>query len=277
MTEAARPGAAFAEHYGPWAVVLGASEGLGAAYADEVARRGVNVVVAARRAGPLGAVADALRADHGVDARPAVVDLADPGSLAALRAVTDPVDVGLVIYNGAGAFVGPFLDEGHEHAREQVRVNVTTLLAVVDHFARPMVTRRRGGFVLMSSGAGVAGTAGLAVYSATKSFQLTLAQALHEEWRAEGIDVLGVVGPAIDTPTFRRSFDHDPDALPHPPLAPDVVAREVLDALGRDMEMMPGTANREGYQLLSAMPRVDQAQMLSASFTAASRDRPDGQ
>jgi short-subunit dehydrogenase len=129
----------------------------------------------------------------------------------------------------------------------------------------------------MSSGAGVAGTAGLAVYSATKAFQLTLAQALHLEWRDQGVDVLGVVGPAIDTPTFRRSFDHDPDALPHPPVAPDVVAREVLDALGREIEMMPGPANREGYQLLSAMPRVDQAQMLSASFSAASRDRPAGQ
>ena len=126
----------------------------------------------------------------------------------------------------------------------------------------------------MSSGAGVAGTAGLAVYSATKAFQLVLAQALHEEWRSLGVDVLGVVGPAIDTPTFRRSFDHDPDALPHPPLPPEVVATEVLDALGRDMEMMPGDANREGYQLLSAMPRVDQAQMLSASFTAAARDAP---
>ena len=135
-----------------------------------------------------------------------------------------------------------------------------------------MVEQGRGGIVLMGSGAGVAGTAGLAVYSATKSFQLTLAQALHEEWRHRGVDVLGVVGPAIDTPNFRRSFDHDPDQLPQKPMAPEQVALDVLDALGDEMEIMPGAGNRAGYAFLSALPRVEQARMLSASFaTVAGR------
>jgi uncharacterized protein len=266
----------FATRYGPWSLVLGASEGLGEAYARELGARRLNFVVSARRAAPLAAVADAIRADFGVDATSIVADLADPGCVERLRSVTDPLDVGLVVYNGAGSFIGPFLEESPDHRHDQVAINVSNLLNVLHHFAAPMVRRRRGGVVVMSSGAGVAGTAGLAVYSATKSFQLTLAQALHEEWRGEGVDVLGVVGPAIDTPTFRRSFDHDPAKLPHAPLAPDVVARDVLDALGRDMELMPGAGNREGYELLSAMPRIEQARVLSASFTAAAGSGPGG-
>ena len=257
--------------YGPWSVVLGASEGLGEAFARDAAGRGLNVVVAARRAGPIESVAAALRSDFGVEARAAVLDLGSPDFLAGLRPVTDDVDVGLVIFNGTGSFVGPFLDEGRDHASEQVAINVEAPITCCDHFGRSMVERGRGGIVLMGSGAGVAGTAGLAVYSATKAFMLTLAQALHEEWRARGIDVLGVVGPAIDTPNFRRSFDHDPNQLPRPAMSPDEVAVEVLDALGHEMEMMPGAANHEGYRMLSAMPRIDQARALSATFAATQR------
>ena len=229
-------------------------------------------MVAARRSAPLAAVARALHEEHGVEAVPVTVDLASADLVATLRSVTDDREIGLLVHNGAAAFTGPFLDEGVDSARQQVAVNVTSVIAVCEHYGRPMVQRGRGGVVLMSSGAGVAGTAGLAVYSATKAFQLTLAQALHGEWRARGVDVLGVVGPAIDTPTFRRSFDHDPDALPSPSMAPAVVARDVVDALGHEMELMPGDANRAGYELLSAMPRIEQARMLSATFTAASRD-----
>jgi short-subunit dehydrogenase len=262
---------AFRERYGPWGIVLGASEGLGEAYARDAARRGLNVVVAARRSAPLDAVAQSLRADYGVESVPVVCDLTAPGCVDTLRAATEPLEVGLVVYNGTTAFIGPFLDEPPEHAQEQVAINVSTVLAVCEHYGRAMVDRGRGGVVLMSSGAGVAGTAGLAVYSATKAFQLTLAQALHTEWRDRGVDVLGVVGPAIDTPNFRRSFDHDPDALPHAPLPPDEVAREVLDALGEEMEIMPGEPNREGYRFLSALPRVEAARLLSSSFRATSR------
>jgi short-subunit dehydrogenase len=256
----------FEDRYGPWSLVLGASEGLGEAYADELASRGVNVVVAARRAALLHDVADRIHSTHGVETRAAVLDAASENVVQTLRAATDDVDVGLVIYNATSHFIGPFLDEPFDHALEQVAVNVRGLIAVCQHFARPMLARGRGGLVFMGSGAGVAGTAGLAMYSATKAFGLTLAQALHLEWRDQGVDVLGVIAPAMDTPTFRRQYNADPTSLPEPPLAPAQVAREVLDALGDEMEMMPGKAYGQGYTLLSALPRIEQARMLSARF-----------
>src|SRR6266404_4331140 len=100
----------FAEKYGPWGVVLGASEGLGEAYARGLASRGLNVVVAARRSEPLRRVADDIAAQHGVETRAVPLDLASPDFLDPLRAVTDDMEVGLVVYNGAAAYIGSFLD-----------------------------------------------------------------------------------------------------------------------------------------------------------------------
>ncbi|MGH9013348.1 MAG: SDR family NAD(P)-dependent oxidoreductase [Acidimicrobiia bacterium] len=263
----------FQGRYGPWSVVLGASEGLGEAYARELGRRGVNVVAAARRWAPLEAVTRGVAGAHGVEAKPVMLDLVAGDFLDTLRTVTDDLEVGLVVYNATDHFIGPFLDEGLDHARAQVAINVTGPLAVCDHFGRRMLERGRGGIVLMGSGAGVAGTAGLAVYSATKAFGLTLAQALHQEWRPRGVDVLGVIGPAMDTPNFRRHYDYDPENLPEPPVPPARVAREVLDAIGHEVEMTPGERFREGFAALSSLPRAEQSRLLSARF-AATRDRP---
>src|SRR4051812_49414744 len=97
----------FAEKYGPWAVVLGASEGLGEAFAHSIAARGVKVVVVARRAEPLQRVADELE----VEARSIALDLASGTFLDELRTVTDGLEVGLVVYNAAAAYVGEFEDQ----------------------------------------------------------------------------------------------------------------------------------------------------------------------
>jgi short-subunit dehydrogenase len=96
----------FAESYGPWAVVLGASEGLGEAFARGIATRGVNVVVVARRAEPLRAVADDIQRQHAVEARSLALDLASPRVLDDLRGVTDDLQIGLAVYNAAASYVG---------------------------------------------------------------------------------------------------------------------------------------------------------------------------
>src|SRR3954452_21405591 len=100
----------FAERYGSWAVVLGASEGLGEAYARGIASRGLNVVVAARRSEPLQRVADDIAAQLGTETRAVPLDLAAPASLDRLRGFTDELDVGLVVSTGAAGHSGSFLD-----------------------------------------------------------------------------------------------------------------------------------------------------------------------
>jgi short-subunit dehydrogenase len=196
----------FAERYGPWGVVLGASEGLGEAYARGLAARGLDVVVAARRAEPLRAVASDVAAAYGVQTRAVVLDLAAPEFLDDLRAATDDIDVGLVVYNGAAGYVGPILDGGDGAIESIVAVNCLGPLRVCQHFGGRLLGRGRGGIVLMGSAAGLAGSAFNSAYAASKAFDLVLGESLWAEWRDQGVDVLSVIGPAIDTPTFRRTL-----------------------------------------------------------------------
>src|SRR5947209_446882 len=253
----------FVERYGPWAVVLGASEGLAEAFARGVAARGVNVVGVARRREPLRRVAEDITQGHGVEARSAAIDLGSADFLDELRAVTDDLDVRLAIYNAAASYVGEFEDQSLESMKSIVSVNCWGPLAVCEHFGPPMVRAGRGGIVLMSSGAGLAGAPYNAAYSASKAFDLMLGESLWAEWRAGGVDVLSVIGPAIDTPTFRRSMPPEAVAAMPPAMAPGAVAEEVLDALGSGPSFVPGESNRQGIAILGSLPRQQQVEAMA--------------
>lgn len=261
----------FQETYGPWGVVLGASEGLGEAYARGLAERGLNVVVAARRSEPLQRVADDIIADFGVETRAAALDLATPDFLDALRAVTDGVDVGLVVYNGAAGYVGPFLD-GADALQSIVAVNCRGPLVVCEHFGRHLIDRGRGGIVLMGSAAGLAGSAYNSAYAASKAFDLVLGESLWAEWRDTGVDVVAVIGPAIDTPTFRNSVSPEVRAHLPTPMDPAVVVEEVLGALGGDPSFVPGETIRGLLAALGSLPRRQQVEALSAAQAAFAKN-----
>ena len=264
----------FADSYGPWAVVLGASEGLGEAFAAGVAARGVNVVVAARRGELLGRVAEAISNAENVQARAVILDLGDPGFLEVLRSATAQLEVGLVVYNATGVYTGEFEDQPIDSMRSMVAINCIGPLMVCEHFGRSMIARGRGGIVLMSSGAGLAGCPYNATYAASKAFDLVLGESLWAEWRHEGVDVLSVIGPAMDTPTYRASMPPEVLANTPPAMAPEVVVEEVLDVLGSCPSFVPGQKNRELLAALGALPRAQQVDAMAdahAGFTKRRR------
>jgi short-subunit dehydrogenase len=254
----------FQEKYGPWGVVLGASEGLGEAYARGLAARGLNVVVAARRREPLQLVAEDTAAQYGVETLAVPLDLASPDFMDALSTVTDGLDVGLVVYNGAAAYVGPFLN-GADALQSIVAVNCLGPLLVCQKFGGHLIARGHGGIVLMGSAAGLAGSAYNSAYAASKAFDLVLGESLWAEWRDQGVDVLAVIGPAIDTPTFRRSVSSEARAHMPTPMDPAVVVEEVLGALGGDPSFVPGESVRELIGALGSLPRRQQVEALSAA------------
>src|SRR4051812_34121056 len=140
----------FREKYGPWAVVAGASEGLGAAFATALAARGVHLLLIARRAELLQSVAEQLRAGAKIEVRTAVCDMARPDLPATLEALTTDLDVGLGIYNAAHAPVGDFVTRSIDELLHVVDVNVRGPLVFARTLAPKMVARGRGGIVLMS-------------------------------------------------------------------------------------------------------------------------------
>ena len=235
--------AGFAQRYGPWALVAGASEGLGAAFATDLARRGLNVLLAARRPDPLAALAATLP----TQTRTVPADLATPEGLAAVAAAAADLEVGLVVANAAYAPIGRFLDLDAEQARRVIAVNCGAPVELAQRFLPAMLARGRGGYVIMSSLAGLQGTPPITMYAATKAFGAVLADGLWAELRGSGVDVVACVAGAVETPSLAESkLKRAPGTLPAA-----AVAAAALDGLGRGPRTIPGTVARMSAVLMS--------------------------
>jgi len=235
----------FPARYGPWALVAGASEGLGAAFATELARRGCDVVLVARRPGPL----EALAASLPTRAVPVVADLATPEGVEAVGAAAADLDVGLVVANAAYSPIGRFVDSSPDLTRRALELNCGAPLALAHRFLPPMVARGRGGFVVMSSLAGLQGSPPISVYAATKSFGAILAEGLWAELRSTGVDVVACLAGAVATPNLAGAL-----AKPAPgTLPPDRVAAAALNGLGRGPRVVPGALNRVSSVVMSRL------------------------
>jgi uncharacterized protein len=190
--------------YGPWAVITGGSDGTGAAYAREVAASGINLFLIARRAGPLEALASELRAAHRVEIETMVQDLNDPNAAEAIIAQVGTREVGLYVSNaGASSDHGTFMDKPLASHLDLITRNVLVPTKLAHDFGGKMAARGRGGIVIMSSGAGMGGQAGVASYSAVKAYQMNLGEALWAELKPVGVDVIVIAAPIMETPTLR--------------------------------------------------------------------------
>ncbi|ANI39710.1 SDR family NAD(P)-dependent oxidoreductase [Mycolicibacterium vaccae] len=188
--------------YGPWAVVAGGSEGVGAEFADLLARAGVNLVLVARKPEPLERTAARCR-EHGVQTRTLAVDLVD-GADAVIEATAD-LEVGLLIYNaGANTCSEEFLDADLAEFGRVIDLNITAMMALVQHYARPMRDRRRGGILLVGSMAGYLGSARHTVYGGVKAFGRIFAESLWLELREYDVHVLELVLGVTRTPAMER-------------------------------------------------------------------------
>ena len=227
--------------YGTWAVVAGASEGLGAAFAEAVAGRGYDVVLIARRVEKLEALAERLGARHGVRVLAVALDLSAPDVGTRLVAELGDREVGLLVYNAAHAPLGPFLQSGPDEALRAVDVNCRAPLLLLHALLPAMVARGRGGVVLMSSLTAFQGTPWTTVYGATKAFNLTLGEGLWLELAQRGVDVVVCAAGATRTPNYlaRAARGGAPGEL-----EPAQVAEEALLGLGATALVIPGRFNR---------------------------------
>lgn len=215
----------FAERYGPWALITGASEGTGASFARQLAAKGLNLILVARRNGPLEDLAAELHARHGGQCITATVDLAREDAAARIAGIAGPREVGLLITNaGADTSGAAFLDGDPAHWNALVTLNATTTMGLAHHFGRAMRARQRGGMILVNSGACYGGLNGVAVYSAAKGFVLNLAEALWAELRQDGIDVLTLVMGRTDTPAHRELMERQGMPIPKGMASADAVA-----------------------------------------------------
>lgn len=256
----------FADRYGPWALVAGASNGIGLGFARALAARGVHVVLLSRNAASLRDAAAKLAEAHGVQTRVCAVDLTSPDLGTRVAEATDDLDVGTVVYNaGAVHGAGSFHERPLADALFLVDLNCRGPVLLAHHFAPRLVARGSGAIVLMSSMAAIAGSGYVAAYSATKAFDINLAEGLAVELRPHGVDAMVVVAGATDTPALAASGAQvDPEQFVL--MDPDDVARGALDALGTTSLWVAGDQNRQNYEAMRTLPR----EQISAFMTQGS-------
>ena len=197
----------FSDRYGPWALIAGASMGIGRAFSHEAARRGLNVVMLARGEELLRQTAAEVSEEHGVETRPVVADLADPAIGTVLGAATDDLEIGLFVYNAAIAMHGRFLDVPLDDQLASVAVNCATPVILCNLFGRPMVARGRGGIVMVSSNGGIAGAINFGTYNAGKAFEWILAETLWAELGERGVDVTTIMVGPTSSPNYQAFQD----------------------------------------------------------------------
>lgn len=223
------------QSYGPWALVTGASAGIGAAFARRLATDGFNVVLVARRAERLRALADDLAARHDVQTRVVPQDLAVPDAADRIAEAVRDLEIGLLVNNAGFSAVGRFDRVPRDKIVEMIQVNCIAVASLSHAFLPKMRERGRGGIIILASVAGYQPLGLAATYGATKAFDLMLAEALWAETRGSGVDVLAVSPGPVET-----EFQAVAGETPHPGQTPESVVAESLAALGRKPSVVTG-------------------------------------
>jgi uncharacterized protein len=259
----------FARSYGPWALVAGASEGIGAAFAGEIARRGVHLVLVARRPGPLEQTATRLRQEHGVKVITIAGDLADAAMVDQIRAAAADREIGLVVANAALAPQGGFLNAVVAELTGSVDLNCKASLLLAHAFLPDMARRGHGGMIFVSSLAGLQGVPGLAAYSATKAYLVSLGESLWAELKPVGVDVLTVCAGAVATPGYQQAARRRAPGT----TSPELVAATALRALGHGFRVVPGRLNRvSAFALQRLAPRRTAIAVFGRATAAALKE-----
>ena len=230
--------------YGKTALVAGASEGIGAAFATQLAAEGMDLVLIARRTEPLKQLADLLEKTYKIDVTCISCDLSDPTASQQILKVLNGKEINLLVYNAALPYIGPFIENSFENHADMAQVNMLSPLKMVHVFGQKMLANRKGAIILMASMAGFQGSGFLAMYAATKAFNRVLAESLWYEWKDKGIDVMACCAGATATPNFIQSKPEDAGIFAPKVQKPEEVVKECLKKLGKQPSFISGTGNK---------------------------------
>jgi uncharacterized protein len=265
----------FASKYGPWALVAGASDGVGAAFAAGLAERGVNVVLLARRQATLDQVAAEINSRAPVETRTLAIDLTEAGAASAIAAATGDLEIGFLVYcAGADPNFKPFLANPVEAAEAMVQRNCMVPMQLCHHYAPAMVERGSGGIVIFGSGAGLAGCTNMVAYGASKAFDMVFAEALWAELHDTGVDVLGLILGKTDTPALRQ-LEHSrgqissPDDVPAGAAAVEDVIAEAFENLTNGPTWMVGEDMRAAVPMMASLTRRQIVELMTQASAAA--------
>jgi len=247
--------------FGPWAIVTGASSGIGKEFARQIAASGLYVVLVARRQSALEELGHELATEYGVQYRTVSVDLSDEGFLEKVTAVTRDLDIGLVISNAGAIAYGNFLTTERASLYRGLHLNATAHLNLIHHYGQHLTKRGRGGVILVSSTAGLQGTPYMADYAAAKAYVVSLGQALHVEFEKLGVNVTVLIPGPTNTAMLAASGT-EPSDVPMKVMSAAECAAEGLAALSVNRSShITGTMMRT---MMTVIPRSVRPKMLGS-------------
>ena len=246
----------FQKKYGPWAIVIGAAEGLGEAYSAALAKRQLNLIMVDNQLIAMETLSNKLKEKFGIQTKQLHLDLSEKGAAEQILKFAKNVDAGLLVYNAAYSLIKRFVDHTSEELDTFIEVNTRTQIQLVHAFAKQFIQlKREGGILMMSSLAGLIGMQLVAPYAATKAFAWNLSEALHHELKPYKIDVMACIAGATATPAYLKTNPKYGFFKPAV-MKPEDVAEAALKNIGRKTLFIPGFSNRLNYFILTRlMPR----------------------
>lgn len=229
--------------YGDWALVTGASAGIGEEFCHQLAAKGMNIISVARRKERLNELGEKLRADYKIETREVSVDLIHTNAAEKIENSVSDLEVGLLINNAGFGHLGRFHNQRAFRDEEMIRLNCIAPVALAHKFLPAMVNRKRGGVIFLASTSAYQATPYFAVYSATKAFNLFLGEGMWEEYRNKGIDIMAL-SPGYTKTEFQKSAGLTEDMNGILWSTADKVVATALKNLGNRPSIIHGGLNR---------------------------------
>ena len=247
---------ALMEKYGHLALIAGASEGIGAAFADALASNGMDVILVARREAPLLKFKQELQEKYAVQVDALAADLGDADFPRRLTQFLNGRKVNMLVYNAALAYIGAFEKKPLEEHIKMTQVNVQMPLQLTHLLGDNMLKEGKGAIILMSSMAGAQGSGFLSTYAATKAFNTVFAESMWYEWKHRGVDVIACCAGSTATPGYLNSKPANAGPFAPAVQSPEAVVKECLARLGKQPSFISGGQNKmASFFMHRLMPR----------------------
>ncbi len=236
--------------YGPWAIVTGASSGIGEEIARQLANCGLNLILVARSARKLDKMVIDLSKENNIQVKALPADLSSDEGTSAVIAATEGMPIGLLVASAGFGTSGSFLHTSIHEEVQMVRVNCESLLVLTHHYAQVFAQQQRGGIILLSSMLGFHGAPLAANYGASKAYVQSLAEALSVELKSKGVDVLAAAPGPVKT-----GFENRANMQMGMTMTPAQVGVPILKALGKKGTVLPGLLTKLLVYTLRTAPR----------------------
>ena len=250
----------FLAKYGSWALVTGASSGIGVEFARQLAAMGFHLILVARRRENMEVLGGELQKKHGIDYKVLSIDLAVEGFYNEIETAIEGLDVGLLVNNAGMNCEGAFYRGGLERNLQMLRLNVEASFILAHELGQKMLDNGRGGIIFVASTAAFQSMPYFTHYAATKAYILSLAESMHYEFRRKGVNVTAIC-PGPTESEMSRGMEGNPIVMSAEP-----VVKAALKALGKRTHVVPGIANKVGAVLPQIMGRRLSMEIVGAAL-----------